>query len=113
LVQRLVLLAGEAVAGARRADGVELVDEDDRRGVLARVLEGLPDAPRAGAGDHLDDRRPALREELRARLVRDRLREQRLAGAGRAVEEDALRYAGAETFEAARGAHEGQCLAKR
>ena len=31
LVQRLVLLAVEAVAGPRGADRVELVDEDDRR----------------------------------------------------------------------------------
>ena len=96
LVQRLVLLAVEGVAAARLADGVELVDEDDRRRVLARLLEELADAGGAEAGEHLDERRGALRVEARARLVRDRLRGERLAGAGRAVEEDPLRHPRAE-----------------
>ena len=80
----------------RRADGVELVDEDDRRRVLARLVEQAPDARGAEAGEHLDERRRRLREELGARLVRDGLRQQRLAGAGRAVQQDALRDLRAE-----------------
>ena len=44
LVQRLVVLAMEAAALAGGADGVELVDEDDRGRVLARLLEELADA---------------------------------------------------------------------
>src|SRR5712691_8541075 len=44
LIERLVLLTVEAVTGARSADGVELIDEDDRRRVLARLLEELADA---------------------------------------------------------------------
>ena len=106
LVQRLVVLAVEAAARAGRADGVELVDEDDRRRVLARLFEELADAGGAEAGEHLHERRGALRVELRAGLLRDRLREQRLAGAGRAVEQDPLRHAGAEALEALRVAEE-------
>ena len=106
LVQRLILLAVERVAAAGLADRVELVDEDDRRRVLARLVEQLADPRRAEAGEHLDERRGALRVEARARLVRDRLRGQRLAGAGRAVEEDPLRHARAEPLEALRVAQE-------
>ena len=62
LVERLILLAVEAVAGALRADGVELVDEDDRRRVLARLGEELADARGAEAGEHLDERRTRVAE---------------------------------------------------
>ena len=88
LVERLVLLAGD-VRAAAPADGVELVDEDDRRLVLARDREQAPDARGAEAGEHLDERGGRLGEELRAGLVRDRLGQQRLAGARRPVQEDA------------------------
>ena len=81
LVERLVLLAVEAVAGALRADGVELVDEDDGGRVLPRLLEELADPRRAETREHLDERRRARGVEVRARLVGNRLREQRLAGA--------------------------------
>ena len=103
LVERLVLLAVEAVSGTGRADGVELVDEHDRGRVLARLREQAPDAGRAEPGEHLDERRGALRVEAGARLVRDRLREQRLAGAGRAVEEDAFRDAARRAARSASG----------
>ena len=106
LVQRLILLAVEAVAAALRADGVELVDEDDRRGVLARLGEELADAGGAEAGEHLDERRRARGVEVRAGLVRDGLREQRLAGSGRPVEQEALRHLRAETLEPLRLAQE-------
>src|SRR6266851_5509191 len=43
LVERLILLAIETAAGALRADGVELIDEDDRGRVLARLAEELAD----------------------------------------------------------------------
>ena len=45
-------------------------------------------------------------------LVRDRLREQRLAGPGRAVQEDALRDRGAELLEALRVGEEVDDLAQ-
>ena len=68
--------------------------------VLAGLFEELADARRAEAREHLDERRRALRVEVRAGRARDRLREQRLPGAGRAVEEDPARDTGAEALEA-------------
>jgi hypothetical protein len=106
LVQRLILLAVERVAAARHADRIELVDEHDRRRILARLFEQLADAGCAEPGEHLDERRGTLRVEARTRCVRDRLRGERLAGAGRTVEEDALRDASAERLEALRIAEE-------
>src|SRR6202030_3268454 len=50
LVEGLILLAVEAVTRSRRADRVELVDEDDRRRVLPRLGEELADAGCAEAG---------------------------------------------------------------
>ena len=102
LVERLVLLAVEAVSGAGGADGVELVDEHDRGRVLARLDEELADARRTEAGEHLDEGGRARRVEARAGLVGERLREQRLAGAGRPVEQDPFRHACAEQLEALR-----------
>src|SRR5581483_11723815 len=84
----------------------ELVDEDDRRRVLARLFEELADARRAEAGEHLDERRRALRVEARARLARDRLCRERLPRPRRPVQQDALRHARAELLEPARVAQE-------
>ena len=100
LVERLILLAVEADVLARRADGVQLVDEDDRGRVLARRVEQLADARGAQPGEHLDEGRGRLREEGRARLGRDRLREQRLAGARRPVQQHAAGNASAQALEA-------------
>ena len=68
--------------------------------------EELADARGAEAGEHLDERGRARGVEVRARLVRDRLREQRLAGAGRAVEQQPLRNLRPERLEALRIAEE-------
>ncbi len=106
LVQRLVLLAVEPVARARCADRVQLVDEHDRRRMLARLVEQLPDARGPEAREHLDEGRRALRVEGRAGLVGDGLGQQRLPRARRAVEEDPLRDARAELLEALRVAEE-------
>jgi hypothetical protein len=106
LVQRLILLAVEAVAGAGGADGVELVDEDDRGRVLTRLLEELPDPRRTQPREHLDECRGALGVELRAGLVGGGLREQRLPRPRRAVEEHALRHVRAEALESLRIAEE-------
>ena len=100
LVQGLVVLAVEAAAGAGGADRVELVDEDDRGRVLARLFEELADPGGAEAGEHLDEGGGALGVELGAGLLRDGLGEQGLAGAGRPVEQDPLRHACAQLLEA-------------
>ena len=88
------------VLAAGGAHGVELVDEDDGRRVLAGLLEQPPDARGAQAGEHLDERGGRLGEELGAGLLGHGLGEQRLAGAGRPVEQDALGHARAEVAEA-------------
>jgi hypothetical protein len=81
---------------------VQLVDEDDRGRVLARLLEELADPRGAEAGEHLDEGGRALGVELRAGLVRDGLGEQGLAGPGRTVEQHPLRDARPEALEALR-----------
>src|SRR5207247_10602646 len=55
LVQSLVVLAVETAAGAPGADGVELVNEDDRGRVLAGLLEELADAGRPQPGERLQE----------------------------------------------------------
>src|SRR6266540_1240450 len=102
LVERLVRLSVQAQACAPSADGVQLVDEDDRRLVLARLLEQLADAGRAETREHLHEGRCALGIEVGAGCVRDGLGEQSLSSAGRSVDEDALGDAGAEPSETAR-----------
>jgi hypothetical protein len=102
LVQGLVVLAVEARARAAHPDRVELVDEDDRGRVLARLVEELADSGGAETGEHLDESRRALRVEGRPRGMRDGLGEQRLSGPWRPVDEDALRDACAEDGEALR-----------
>ena len=101
LVQRLLaLVVAAAHAGAAvAADGVDLVHEDDAGGVLLGLLEQVADAAGADADEHLDEVRAGDREEGHAGLTGDRAREQRLAGAGRAVEQHALGDPGAERLE--------------
>jgi hypothetical protein len=48
------------------ADGVDLVDEDDRRSVLASRLEQAADSRRADPDEHLDERCRGLGVEDRA-----------------------------------------------
>ncbi len=91
------------VVAARGADRVELVDEHDRRRGLARLAEQPPDARRAEAREHLHERRRGLREEPGVGLVGHRLGQQRLARAGRAVEQDPLRAPWRRAAGTARG----------
>ena len=111
LVERLVLLARDVVA-ARGAHGVQLVDEHDRRRVLARLAEQPPDPGGAQAGEHLHERRGRLGVELRVGLVRHRLGQQGLAGAGRAVQQDSLGHLRADRAEALGIAQEVHDLAQ-
>ena len=100
LVQRLVVLTVEAHALAGHADRVELVDEHDRRGVLARLLEQLADAGRAEAREHLDERGRARRVEVRPRLGGNGLCDQRLPRSRWPVQEDALGHSRPQPLEA-------------
>ena len=96
----LALVVTAAHAGAAvAADGVDLVHEDDAGRVLLRLLEQVADAGGADADEHLDEVRAGDREERHPRLTGDRAGEQGLAGAGRAVEQHALRDAGAQRLE--------------
>ena len=104
LVERLLALvvpAAEARA-AVPADGVDLVHEHDRRGVRLRLLEQVADPGGADADEHLHEVRAGDRVERHARLARHRAGEQRLAGAGRAVEQHALGDLGPDRLELGR-----------
>ncbi len=104
LVQRLLALvvpaaeAGAAVA----ADRVDLVDEHDAGRVLLRLLEHVAHARGADADEHLDEVGAGNREERHLGLARDGAREQRLAGAGAADHQHALRDLAAELLELGR-----------
>ena len=85
LVERLlplVVSAAEACA-ALTADGVDLVDEDDRRCAALRGLEHIADAACADADVELHEFGAGDGEERNVRFACDRLREQSLAGARR------------------------------
>mmetsp|Transcript_36633 Transcript_36633/g.68939 ORF Transcript_36633/g.68939 Transcript_36633/m.68939 type:complete len:453 (+) Transcript_36633:1295-2653(+) len=67
--------------GAGRSDGVKLVNEDDARRLLSRLLKQVAHARRAHAHKHLRELRPRRREEGHLGLARNRLGQQRLARA--------------------------------
>ena len=96
----LALVVAAAEAGAAvPADGVDLVDEDDRRGVGLGLLEQVADPGGTDTDEHLDEVRAGDRVERHAGLAGDGAGEQRLAGAGRAVEQHALGDLGADGLE--------------
>jgi hypothetical protein len=68
-------------------DRVDLVDEDDRRPVLAGALEELSDVLLRLADPLAHHVRPGDRIERRAGLRGQHLRDRRLAGAGRPREQ--------------------------
>mmetsp|Transcript_33386 Transcript_33386/g.84109 ORF Transcript_33386/g.84109 Transcript_33386/m.84109 type:complete len:492 (-) Transcript_33386:550-2025(-) len=87
LVERLLALVVADRAQARVAPlghGVDLVDEHDRGRLLARVGEELTHAHGAHAHVQLHKLAGGDGEKRHARLARNRLGEERLAGAGRA-----------------------------
>ena len=89
-------------AGARSAvttDGVDLVDEDDGRGVLLGLVEQVAHARGADADEHLDELGGGHGEEGHTGLAGDGLGQEGLTGSGRAVEEDALGDLGADGAE--------------
>ena len=96
----LALVVTAAHAGAAvAADGVDLVDEDDRGSVLLGLLEQVADPAGADADEHLDEVGARDGVERHARLAGDGAGEQRLAGARGAVEQHALGDLGAHGLE--------------
>src|SRR5262249_56011703 len=92
LVQRLLALivtlshAGAALA----ADGVELVDEDDRGRGAACLAEEVAYTGRADSDERLDELGAGEREEVGLRLAGDRAGKERLAAASPPDAEHAL-----------------------
>src|SRR5881397_1863383 len=82
-----------------RSDRVEFIDEQDARSVLLGLLELLAEALLALSIVLRHDLRALNRIEIRARFVRHRLRDERLAGAGRSVQEDPFRRIDPEALE--------------
>ena len=101
LVERLLtFIVGTAQTGAAIAtDGVDLVDEDDARAVALGLLKEVAHTAGAHAHKHLDKFGAGDAEEGHARLARDGLGHQRLAGAGRADQQHALGNASAQRGE--------------
>ena len=95
-------MAAAHARAAAPADGVDLVDEDDARRVLLGLLKRIAHAAGAHAHEHLHEIGTGDGHEGHARLARDGLGQQRLAGAGRAHEQHALGDARADLGEAAR-----------
>ena len=65
---------------ARASDGVQLIDEDDRRGGLLGLREQVTHTGRADADDRLDELGGRDREESGVSLAGDRARQQCLPG---------------------------------
>ena len=94
------------VPAARLGQGVELVDEDHGPAERPRLGEQVADPARADAHVLLDELRARDVEERDAGLGGDRAGEHRLAGSGRAVEQDAAWDRRSEAREALRLAQE-------
>ena len=101
LVERLLALVVTATqpGATMTPDGVDLVDEDDAGRVLLALLEQVAHAGSTDADEHLDEVRAGDAEERNARLAGDGASEQRLAGARRTHEQDALGNAAAEPLK--------------
>ena len=96
----LALVVRAAETGATlAADRVDLVDEDDARGVALGLVEQVAHAARADADEHLDELGAGDAEERHAGLTRDGASHQGLAGAGRPDEQHAAGDARAERVE--------------
>mmetsp|Transcript_19865 Transcript_19865/g.50816 ORF Transcript_19865/g.50816 Transcript_19865/m.50816 type:complete len:448 (-) Transcript_19865:200-1543(-) len=108
LVQGLLTLV-VATAHARAAlatNGIDLVDEDDARGLLLRLLEDVAYAGRAHTNEELDELGGRRLDEGHTRLTCQRLRHQRLTSSGGAREQNTLGDLGTDLHEALRGLEE-------
>ena len=85
-----------------RRDGIDLVYENDRRGILLRLLEGLAQIRLRLTSKLGHDLGAVDQEEKRASFVGDSSRQQRLAATGRAVHQDAARRLDTDGLEQGR-----------
>ena len=88
--------------GALGRHGVDLVDEDDRRGVPGRLFEHVAELGLALPVELAHDLGAVEVDEVHPALGGDRPRKQGLSGPGRAVEQHPLRRQDAEPLEDAR-----------
>ena len=114
LVQRLLalLVAAHRALDAHLAERVEFVDEHDAGRLGLGLREQVAHARGADADEHLDELRPAEAEEGHLGLACDGPRQQGLAGARRADQQDALRDPPAEVRVLLRGLQELDDLAQ-
>ena len=99
------MAAADAMA-AMAADRVDFVDENDAGRGFLPLLEHVAHAGGADADEHLHEVRAADREERHIGFAGNGAREQRLAGARRADQQNAFRNASAEFLEFFRVAQE-------
>mmetsp|Transcript_2441 Transcript_2441/g.8243 ORF Transcript_2441/g.8243 Transcript_2441/m.8243 type:complete len:673 (+) Transcript_2441:1388-3406(+) len=101
LVERLLplVVASANASSPGPSHRVDLVNEDDARGVLLGLLEKVPHTGGSHSDEHLDKLGSRDGEERHAGLTRDGLGQQSLSGSGRADEEDTLGDPGAHGGE--------------
>ena len=92
----LVVTAAQRPGATGATEGVQLVDEDDRRGLGARLLEQVAHPRGTNADEQLDELRTGDGEERHPGLTGHRARQQGLAGAGRPDQQHALGQPAAE-----------------
>jgi len=92
-------LAAAHAGAALAPDGVYLIDETRCTGALLGLIEQVAHPAGAHADEHLDEVRAGDGEEGHPGLAGHGARQQGLAGAGRAVQQDALGDACAQLLE--------------
>ncbi len=101
LIERLLALV-VTTAKSRTSlatDGVNFIDEDDRRRRFLGLLEQIADATRPHANEHLDELRAAHGKKGHPRLASNSPRQEGLARPGRPVEQHALWDTATEPLE--------------
>src|SRR6266404_5205463 len=83
------------------AHRIDLIDENDARGVLLGLLEHVAHSGCTYAHEHFHEIRPGNREKRHFGLAGDGPRQQRLAGSRRTDHEHTLRYLAAKFLELA------------
>ena len=94
LIQRLLtfIIAAESSAVTLLSDRIDLIDEDDARSLLTRLLEQVTHLGRASADKHLDELTAADGEKRHTGFSGHRLGQQRLARSRRTDQQSALRH---------------------